>query len=69
MKHAYPIGTTGLSVVGNLSGFPLRDEPQPAEAPEPSYWVKPTESIEELFKLDEARETGDFTDAFLDDDY
>ena len=33
---------------------------------DPVYRVRATESIEDLFRLTESVETGDFTDAFLD---
>lgn len=69
MKHAYPAGSMARSgfspVVGNLSDFRPKFEADHVQ--EVSYRVKPTQAIEELFRLDaEGCETGDFTDAFLD---
>jgi hypothetical protein len=69
MRHSYPIGTIGLSVVGNLSRFAPHREPQEV-TPKPTYRVRATQPIADLFRLtqdEESLPTGDFTDASLDE--
>lgn len=69
MRHAYPVGSLSRNgfapSVGNLSDF--RPTFKADNKQEATYRVKPTQAIEDLFRLDaEGCETGDFTDAFLD---